>query len=236
MDQGRHANFDTRSTTAHLLYCMVDVYSHSQLTPHSTSNKRKIYSIISAKYQGHHLQLKAKMKLFSASAYLIASLACVAASSPSDINDVNCPRSPDVTKNDLDRFLGLPEFDPPVLCGFTNWPWEANPDLHEYLDTGPAADDRRREAFESLLKKLNWDAEDRFRAKWPQLVRPRDTSEGSAINSDWSGGERSSLTADDFLQDQIPLESDDGFGFGLQYCYDELEEPVEEPVDFEDLY
>lgn len=174
------------------------------------------------------------MKLFSASAYLISSLACVAASSPSDINDVDCPRSPDVTKHDLDRFLGSPEFGSPVLCGFTDWPWEAYPDLHEYRNTGPAADDGRREAFECLLKKLNRDAEDKLRARWPQHVRPSDTSEGSAINSDWSGGERSSLTTDDFLQDQIASESDDGFGF--ENCYEGLEEPVEEPVDFEDLY
>lgn len=151
------------------------------------------------------------MKLFSASAYLIASLACVAASSPSDINDAGCPRSPDVTKHDLDRFLGMPAFGSPILCGLTEWPWEAFTNLQEFYNSGPANDDLRREAFECLLKKLNRDEEDKLRAKWPQHVRPRDTSEGSAINSDWSGGERSSLKTDDFLQEQMASESDDVF-------------------------
>lgn len=143
------------------------------------------------------------MKLFSASAYLIASLACVAASSPSSIKGVDCPRSPDVTKHDLDKFLNMHEFGSPILSRLTH---RASPDLQEYLNSGPADDDRRRQAFECLLKKLNRDAEEKLRAK---LLRPRDTSEGSAINSDWSGGERSSLTTDDFLQDQIVSESDD---------------------------
>lgn len=161
------------------------------------------------------------MKLFSASAYLIASLACVAASSPSDINDVDCPRSPDVTKHDLDRVLSMDEFGSPILCSITDWPWEAGPDLQEYYNSGPADDDSRREAFECLLKKLNRDAEEKLRAKWPQHVRPRDTSEGSAINSDWSGGDESSLTTDDFLQEQMASESYDI----LEYPY--YDEPFE---------
>lgn len=162
------------------------------------------------------------MKLFSASAYLIASLACVAASSPSDINDADCPRSPKITtKQDLDRFLDMPKFGSPILCEDTDWPTEVCPDLQQYYNSDPADDDLRREAFERLLKKLNRDEEDKLRAKWPQHVRPRDTSEGSAINSDWSGGDESSLTTDDFLQEQMASESYDI----LEYPY--YDEPFE---------
>lgn len=132
------------------------------------------FSIFFTERKGNHPHVSTTMNLFSALAYLLASSACVAASSPSDVNDKNCHEVPNVTKGDVDRFLGF-QFGLPILCGVTGFPMEAYPDLQLYHNHGPMDDDIHREAFECLLRKLNRDAEDELRRNWPDHMRPRDT-------------------------------------------------------------
>lgn len=167
------------------------------------------------------------MNLFSTLVYLLASSACVAASPPADVNDKNCGQVPDVTKADVDRFLGF-QFGLPILCGVTGWPMEAYPDLQRYHNRGPADDDRRREAFDCLLKKLNRDAEEDLRRKWPHHIRPRDAP-AETVDPGRSESELSSLTehtsrkAIESLDDSDETDTDYGFEDWM-------------PVDASDLY
>lgn len=168
------------------------------------------------------------MKLFPALAYLLASSACAAASSPSDITEKDCREVPNVTKDDVDRFLGF-QFGLPILCGVTGFPMEAYFDLQLHHNRGPADDDIRREAFECLLRKLNRDAEDELRRKWPHHVRPRDTPDED-VDSGWSEGEGSSLTAGALPQAQIVSDSQ-GLSDYADYGFEDWV-----PVDAADLY
>lgn len=140
------------------------------------------------------------MKFFSASACLIASLACVASSSSSDAPGGNCRRKlPDATKHDIDDFLGIPhypDFQTTLSGAAPDWPMEAYDDLRRYFNRGPADDHIRREAFECLLEKLNREAEDELRERWPDHVRTKDTSDGDAVASYLSSGSERLVSVD----------------------------------------
>lgn len=121
--------------------------------------------------------------------------------------------------------------------GVTGWPVEAYPDLQLYHNRGPADDDIRREAFECLLRKLNRDAEDELRGKWPDHVRPRDAPDAD-VHSGWSEGEGSCLTAGSLSQAQMVSDShvfSDDADYGFEGWL-----PVDagdwEPIDASDLY
>lgn len=154
------------------------------------------------------------MNLFSALTYLLASSACVAASSPTDVYDKHCPEVPNVTKCDVDRCLGF-QFGLPILCGATGRPGETCFDLQLYHNGGPADDDRRREALECLLRKLDRDMDDDLRRKWREHVMSRGAP-GENVDSDWSESEWSSLTDYTSSRELESLEDfdDTDYGFG----------------------
>ncbi|KAG6355431.1 hypothetical protein INS49_003393 [Diaporthe citri] len=87
------------------------------------------------------------MNLLSALACLLASSACAAASPPAGVNDKDCRAVHNVTKSDVDRFLGF-QFDLPTLCGVTDLPEEAIVDLQLCHKRGPAGGGTRGPAFE----------------------------------------------------------------------------------------
>lgn len=165
-------------------YCIANLCSHSQLAPNSISNKRCLRRFSLQDRKSARPQPNTNIKFFSASAYLIASLACVASSSSSDAPSGNCRRKlPDVTKHDIDDFLGIPHYPDfyTTLSGAApDWPMEAYDDLRRYFNRGPHDDHIRRKSFECLLEKLNREAEDELREKWPDHVRTRETSDGDA--------------------------------------------------------
>ncbi|KAK7709921.1 hypothetical protein SLS64_006166 [Diaporthe eres] len=148
---------------------------------------------------------------------------------------MHCREVTNVTKGDVDRFLGF-QLGLPNLCGATGWPVEAYPDLQLYHNRGPIDDDIRREAFECLLTKLNRDAEDELWRNRLDYVRPRDAQDED-FDSGWSESEGSSLTADALPQAQMVSDSH-GFSDDADYGFEDWMpgDAEEEPVDAADIY